>query len=556
MITMCLAVVTLTAIPLSTVYPIDSSEVMLLKLLAIEAGITPLSSAGPYSGHELSAAVAAIDPERLSQDGRALLAMIADRLGGASEDIAFSFDLGLAFEGYVDTHADPSATAYDWFRGYNGRNGFLNLDGQLFFGDAAYGRFAFEAKNTRDYNHPAAGDSWFVKPFATNISFSNGSSMEDLAPFDAYFSVAGTHVSLIGGRSLVSWGRGNTGNLLVDDDLGFHDFMQASAWNRTISYKLLLMTSNLLSPDGKSSLSLSFRDNFRLYTVHRFEWDITDWLRFTLNEGALFYAERLDLRMFNPMMYMHNYHNDGHDLSGGMYDEVNNFVQLELEVAFLPGFSFHAQAFIDQFEELSELQGHDPVNALPNAWGALGGIDMAKSLHGGVLSAYVEAVYTSPYLYLRGNSNDGGFATSGGYNLSLVGAHEARTGSGTGFIGYRYGPDTVLAELGVRYGHTGRYSVAQGLQFAAFGEHGLAAQGKNMNLERGQTAFDLVSPSGIPMYRLVWSLEGSYTIGKTGLSLSCAMDLINIWNHRNVTGVRVTDLQLTFGASYVLPLIR
>lgn len=510
-----------------SIFSIDSSAVRWQKLSSIVSGVNPPSSAGPWTEYELS-----YDSPFFDNQNR------------LSIEHPFVANLDLAFEIYLQNRRDDDFSSSDWYHSYNERQGFINVEGEGIFGNFFFAKFGFEGKNTHNYDNNGQGEAWFKGIFNSNFILSSGASLEDTAPFEAVAALAQKNLSLIGGRSKVKYGRGHSGNLLISDNLLYQDFVQFSAWNKTLTYKYLMVGSNLIDGDGKAE-PITFRGDTRLFVNHRLEVNITKWLRFTINEGALFYSDRLDFRIFNPLMFLHNYHNSSPDLEDGMYDEVNNYMQFEVEVAIIPKLSFHTQIFIDQIEEIGEMLSHNPVGATPNAWGVLSGFELATKLSSGMLSAYIEAVYTSPYLYLRGNEEDTNFDSKGGWNLSLLAAHDTRTSYGVGYFGYNYGPDTVLVEGGVEYEVLQSYKVGFTLQFGAFGAKALL---KDLNLETGQAAFNLVSPSGNVTYRLVNSVEGFYYLGKSKVRLNGALDQINIWNSGNYQNT----IQFTVGVNYSL----
>lgn len=504
------------------------------KLSSIVEGINPPSSAGPWTGYELF--------NYSSFETKDLL---------LSKDHPYRAFGSIAFEVYLQASGRKDMSSNDWHHSYNDREGFAYILGEGAFGDYFYTKFAFEGKNTHSYNNQGVGESWFSGNTHTNIIFSNGASLEDTAPFEALVAFANKNISLIVGRDNVSYGRGHSGNLLIADNAPYQDFVQLSAWNKTLTYKYLMVSSNLIDEEVIAAPT-TFRGDVRLFVNHRLELNVTNKLRFTLNEGALFYSNRLDTRIFNPMMFLHNYHNTPTDLDQSMYGEVNNFMQFEVEIAILPKLSFYTYIFIDQIEELSEIISHASEDAKPNAWGILGGFEMATPLYSGIFSAYIEGVYNSPYLYLRGDINDEHFNTNGGWNLSLISAHDSRTSDGVEYFGYKYGPDIVLIETGAEYGELYHYSFGIAFQYSAFGPKGLFGSDKsNFNLERGKRAFKLMSPSSPYTQKFVTSVKAKYQMEKSHLTCRVIIDNIFLWHQ----GSFKHNLQATIGINYAFTII-
>jgi len=530
---LCLAVSLVSAASLGAVYQSDSVEALWIKRLCIETGITPPLPAAPWSGYELYQSLMAIDREALSATGKTHFDILSRRLVGRFDpQYPVHAQVELSPEIYVQTNEDTTLTGRDWARGYADRQGMLSVSAETLFGEHVYGLFDFEAKNTVNYERLSEGETSFIGTFQTNdVLFSPDVQLENRAPFNAFAGYSDPHISLIAGRGVVSLGRGNTGNLLVGDHVDFHDFTRFSAANNTVAYTFLTLSYDGIDNEGTAQ-ALSFDENMRLFIAHHLAVNLGKRIRLSLAETALFYTSRLDLRMFSPLMFIHNYNN---------FDETNNAMQAELEVALARGVSFHIQAMVDQIALFGET-----LNATPNAWGVLGGLDFAIPLGKGLLTGWAEGVYTSPYLYLRGTDD---------WNLSLIGAHAMWSGAGIDYIGYQYGPDSIVAALSLGYEEFEKYRICTRVLFGAHGENGRLGNVSSWQLDTGETAFRLISPSGTPEYRLICSVEGGYTLGSSGWSASGCVDAVTAWNYQNIEDESFFDIQISLGVTYAWHII-
>ena len=533
--------------PLARIYTADDPLFTWVDRLAMESGSLIVSSAGPWSAYELYGYLMGIDRGRLSPQGQETWHALEQRLlypygTDKAEGLLADGGINLALEVYLQSN-EGEVDERDWVYDWKQRAGIGSIYGEAVIGDYLYGILDIEAKKSRYRND----DDIYAGRINTNIELREY-YLENRTPATAFAAHSGAHHSFIFGRETLSWGRGYTGTLLIGDHADFHDFLQFSAYQEGLKYSAVAMHFDTIRSSGKRAEFLNFADDIRLFTAHRLEFNITPAVRFAATETALFLAPRLDLRMFSPMMYLHNYWNR-RGSAGDFFDEVKNAFQFELEVRLAPGVHAYSQLFLDQLQtqgEIDHLGGKDDMP--PPAYGALAGITYALPWRSGYITGYLEGVYTSPFLYLPGGTGDD-------YNLAYIRANRIRSGSGLGFIGYRHGPDSVIAGAQIGYEEYRRFALFGSILFGLQGEKGLYIHGKDQQMESGSDVFGLTSPTGIPEYLLIGGIGGEVFIPGTHILLYGQMHAVTRWNSGHETGNTFFDIQGVLGASYSLSVL-
>ncbi len=539
------ASVLLSADPLSKVYSESDFLYAWIEIISIESGISPPSSASPWSGHELNSHLNRIDYQALSVQGREIYNDISRILSGREKPVSYSANIQLSPEGYFNLNKDD-ITRRDWVYNNSFRKPAVYLESEAVIGENFYGIFTLEAVNRINRMFPSLNEQnlGFGNVHA-NFLFSDG-KLEDSIPFTAYIGVSDENLTFTAGRDTLSWGRGNTGNLFIGNHAPYHDFISFSANNDTLTYRFLAMQSDNIHPVTGKSERFSFGDKVRLFTAHRVEARLTPRLTVAASEGALFYADRLDIRMFSPLVFLHNYMN---------FDEAKNFMQFEIEFLLMPGAYLYSQLFIDQIQLPGEVATYKDYELFPNAFGALAGVNFSKPIHNGYISGFFEAVLTSTYLYLRRNDQDEdknpespSHYWTETWNLDLVHATNLRDRNGVSFFGYRYGPDSIITAANVSYRKYKHYSVAFDLLFGIQGDQGLEIDGKDQYVETGIEYLFQYLPSGQVEYLLISGISGEYWVPGLPLKIHSQINTINRWNNLNQLGENIFDIQVMLGA--------
>jgi len=542
--------------PLSNMYSASDPLYEVIEMLSIESGTVPPSSASPWSGHELYSRLQRIDRESLSAQGRALYDEAADRLQRKDQPRKFTSALTIAPELYINLNEDEDITQYDWAYDVSYRKPFLYFEAEGVLGEHFYGIFSSEARKLADELIPEGGEQNLTAAnLSTNILFSPDDA-EHAFPYTAFAGLSSESISLSVGRDTLSWGRGNTGNLLIGDHAPYHDFISFAAANDDITYRFLAMPMDELDEDGESK-GLGFTgQNVRLFTAHRLEARPFPRLAVAFTEGAMFFSERMDLRMFSPMMFLHNYRN---------YKEMKNFFQLDIEFMPAPGKMLYSQLFIDQIQIPAELDSYDKIDLFPNAFGVLGGIEIVEPVGSGYFTGYLEAAFTSTYMYLRRNISDDEkdeydkedyLYYTDHWNLDLIHGTGVRGGRDTHYLGYRHGPDTVLAAAHAGYKQPGSWSMYAEVEFSVHGEQGGKFEGKDQQLvDTGEEFLYQLLPSGNKQYRLVTGIGGEYKLPGLPLKLFSRLNTVNLWNEEDGGTKSLFDIQASLGAELSVPLL-
>ncbi|MGI6432719.1 MAG: hypothetical protein ACOXZ4_02485, partial [Sphaerochaetaceae bacterium] len=265
-----------------------------------------------------------------------------------------------------------------------------------------------------------------------------------------------------------------------------------------------------------------------------------------------------DLRMLNPFMFLHNYQNFG---------EVNNSMSAEVEAVLGRGLSLNFQLFLDQIQTKGEV-GDDPSSEIPpNAYAALLGLNYTSFTKKGLFKSYVEAVYTSPYAYIRAGDETGNYyeyvfdgtnwtleavKPEEQFNLDFVHAVNMRGGKGSvAFLGYRFGPDTIVGSTGASYEDQRGFAFLGNVMLIVQGDNGLKVEDKTQKVNTNISELFRLSPTGDPTYRLVVTGQLSYDIPLVqGLSVWGRTDMVNTWHK----GSYSFDAQVNAGISYSVTL--
>ncbi len=549
------------ASPLARIYQMENPLLLDIERISLESGINGFSPASVVSGYELSQQMENIDRSSLSSESRQLYDSVMATLNDPFEGNLFGYQVDIAQEITVNT--DPDTPYYDWVEDYTDRAPLLYGEVETIFGDHAYGIVSYALEK-------AFRESDF-SGFATNnpLVFNGGNSaVQNSLPHTAFLALSGEYYTLVAGRDSIRYGRGNTGNLMLGDHVPYHDFIQAKLFNEKIRYSFLALPMNelvtqqmideglygqglgealyphyndpLLIPDAWHTFFLG--NLYRMYISHRVEMDLFPWWRLAVTEGTLFYVDSLDLRMFSPLMLLHNLQNFG---------EVNNSMGAETEITLSSHWMIDVQYFFDQFQTAGEADTEDLIP--PNANALLVGARYQYPLQDWYLKGFIEGVYTSPFAYLRTGDNTlnyGDADENSQYNLDFVHAVSMEEGkSGVNWLGYVYGPDSIVFAAGVEFSYRDIYALTSELRCIVQGEQsGLKVEGGNQQVVlQPAENINMLSPSGAdPVFTVVAGLGGKVHLLKNSLTLYSRNYWIHSWDSSAVSN----DFQMLFGARY------
>ena len=532
---------TLGANPLAKMYRVNDPILAQIEELSLESGINPFVPSGIVSGYTLYQHLEKIDSRKLSTESNEALQSIKEEILNPFDDKVFDYSISATLEGYVNT--DKDAKFYDWAEGYAKRSSIVSLAAETIFGDMGYGIFTYDLQ--KGFNPSRfTGFSTNLPPFEGDVS----TKLQNSIPFTAFLGYSNDWLTLTFGRDALRLGRGNSGNLTVHDNGPYNDFVSVSMANKSMRYTFTAIPMNELDEGGKvhPNEQRNFFDTYRrTYISHRLSMDFFPWWRLTAAEGVMFYSKSLDIRIFSPLMFLHNLQN---------FKEVNNSFSLESEITLSPHWALNLQVFLDQFQTAGE-QGASANTLPPNAYAFLLGGRFSYPLNDWKLSGYVEGVYTSPFVYIRNGDNTGMITESEGgsnqqYNLDFVNAiRMAYEGiSGVSWLGYPDGPDSIIFNTRLDAHYQDWLSLFGSIKAKISGERGLKIWGKEQNVElQYPKDINMPSPSGgDPTYELALGLGGSVRLFDTNITLVLRNYVVNRWKG---SSYRV-DNQLTFGISY------
>ncbi len=450
------------------VFPIDAEEYDAVCYLYTIQGLSLPSSSGPWSAAELANMLDKIDRSDLSDGLKAVYDFVDESINEVkdhrmSDSLAMSYDNTLSVEGYYHTNTDSYIDEDLWRMDYEARNGLYKGEFETWAADMFYGDFDLELKINPFRETNDTSDMFGDSAITTNILMVPPSVLNDLnmnIPYRAFGSVGGENWNLQFGRDNLSWGSGETGNLMLGGQLNYQDFIKFATFHDNFKftqvYSFFPHSMNYL-PSSTAAVSsitpLGQADpwqGIRMFIAHRLEFRMfDDLLNFAIGESMMYMSEdnTWNLGLLNPFMLYHDNY---------IRANSNSMLSMELEATPIDNWSLYGQMVVDEFA----LPGEDSTggDAHPTAFGYLGGVKTAYPIGDGIFYGILEGAKTDPYLYLRG---DGLSDSDQGYNeygINYVVGVRSFSPDGNisideDFLGYEYGCDAIVLNL------TGGYKV-------------------------------------------------------------------------------------------------
>lgn len=426
-----------------------------LMLLKTVAGVNLPDVTTPVSGSQMLELLSYINPSELNGYARELYDGLYEKLSHpqvlfkekrAGGDLRISV---LPLEVIGSIGDDDSDVGH--YRNALSRYDLYDVDASLFITDNFFGKIRANGSKIEGSEKTfASGDFIYNTVFIPE-------KLSQAWPDVAFGSVGNDKLNMIVGRDRLSAGNGVTGNMYLSENRKYDDFMKFSAVAYPISYDFTAMVYDGFTSDSFSSSS-DFR-NYKLRTtdfsgfrkmvfIHRFSSTILKKITVSAYEGAVFYGDGVlsDLRALNPFMFIHN--------NGTYYTgNTNNFAGLEIGACVAKGINANVQVIVDQFKLSSEKEGsgETQIGLLANLKGAWG----TKK---GIVSSYIEGIYSTEGLYLKEISNK-----DYGYNYNGDIFYFAQTDMVTGnkrfsdekdeyaYLGYPQGGDLTKIAIGLSY---------------------------------------------------------------------------------------------------------
>lgn len=553
------------------IYSVDSGVYKAMETLYILSGKALPSSSGPWSEAELQKMLAKIDRSSLSDAAQKYYDYVEGMITSEprrqyADNFAMEFGLDLDLELYFHTN-DAVNLEEDWFHGYTERQKFLSFTFETWPTNRFYGYFSFDlglgtAKNTGDGNPLYKAGLSINMPIVNEMLFTKREMFDGFNwhfPERAFVSAGGNNWSFMAGRDRLSWGSGETGNLMLSDSFPVHTMARFNTFFDAFKYSLVATIYPFYEGGGQ----FDSMDGYKALLVHRIEFNMfKDKVGLIINEACMFWSktdtttpgQNFILAQVNPFGFMHNEY---------IPRNANSLLVFEANYTPFAGVNAYAQFAVDEFSG----PGEGKVN--PAAFGFLAGAKTAFAAGSGIMTGSLEYAKTDPYLYIRGlhytADDNSGYGFDAIYRSFVNGFAVVNNRM---FTTYKYGNDIRLFDAKVGYEMPGVFKL--GFE-AMMMSHGVMNINSPWGMYQGNddptpvvktpSTFNVFDPADYDYAThtvlqehavektTVLSLTGEYTIAK-GLSANLAADFIIVKNRNNVDGDNASDFQLTLGIRY------
>lgn len=551
---------------------VDGPEYKAMETLYILAGRSLPSSSGPWSEREMTLMLDHIDRSSLSDSAREYYdyvwsLIVSDPLLEYN-GLALDFSAIASLEGYLHTDTKNFVDESDWFHGFTSRRPFAELVFESWPSDSIYGYFEITFGHSYGLNvKNDSKDNLLYKnlfniniPYVNAYLFSNDGTLESdcdwTYPYKALGSVGGESWNLIIGRDKLSWGNGETGNLMLSSSFPKETLIRFNTFHDIFKYSLLYAFYpgvGYEKVDDKYGLP-----DYKCLITHRLEFSLfDDKVGFTLNEACMYWSTRdypFSLMHINPFGFLHNEF---------VARNGNSLMVFEADYTPFSGLNIYGQLAIDEMPAVGEGREN------PSALGYLAGVKGALAAGKGVLYGSFEFAYTDPFLYIRGLYEDGDNRSGYGYDAILRIVSGAAITTQRKFITYTYGNDAIVFDSKLNYSLPGKFRVGFETMFMLHGSMNAESNWGNYTGEY-VNAPDIKTPTTFNPFNgddydsttdtikmthpveksLILSITGEYNIFES-LSVYGIADCLLV-NNINNSNVDSADFQFTFGLSYAL----
>ena len=520
-----------------------------LKILGMEEKLVCFNENSMMTVSEIRFYFEQLDSEKLSPSGKKLYEEAENFLYEKDslvnlDPFRFDFGIKLTGEGYYKTSDDiPWSFRYAYkdnlasFPIKAGFSDYAAIQSDLFVGKSHYGSF-------RNDNY-------------TNFPYRNG-DFEFLFPRFAYGSVAG---------AFNGWGAnihiGKQGFQIGDTKIG------SVIYNNTFETDAYI-NLNLFSKYFKYSMDIVQISNEKWFYLHQFTVRLHKTFKFSALEGSMLNAP-FEIRYLNPLMIMHQYASwteYNADGKNDIYGENHFCAYLAGLFDWQPVENLRIYGLYAQNElQLPSERTRTGVLA-PDSLGGQLGVEVNIPFENGYWKGFTEAIYTSPFLYVKQNPESSLYRRRGD---NLV------TDSICSWVGSPFGPDSFGVKTGVSYEQPRHWNAGLGYFFLAKGENGFELfDSKNQNekgyytyypwvqyninkgkaddeeqYEKARSAARNMWLSGTPMYVNQLSLEGQYFVNQR-LSGAARTIYTFIFNAGHEKGRFAHGVEIAISLSYTL----
>ena len=422
----------------------------------------------------------------------------------------------------------------------------LHLNGSLYVCDYFAADMGLSLGFANSASQDSSSEPRFNNKISTNIPFLSAGDIDVDVTDNSYISVGVSYISLSLGRGQLSLGNGKMGNLILGNNLPYHDYLSISASNNTwFDYTMLM--SFFTHPKNYHQGHTSLIHGIQMFIAHRFEMRMfSDKLRITLNEATMYQSEdnTIDFRVFNPLLIMHGFY---------IAANANSLASIELEFAPFRNFQLYASFAIDDLS-VKEKKAPEPGATL-NMWGVMGGMRFSVPAKEGYFTLGLEAVYTTPFMYHKdsyGNAD---------YSLDFIGTvsfmHGNKKVYNRQYLSFPFGSDAMATLLDVTYTNPMKWSLGINLFVMAHGITNINTKGEIYPSENNSGKLPGWIMTENPFTDEKGEISYTFNIGfnaecylMRNLSVSAAADFIYVVNMDNKAEQNRQDLQFTLAVEY------
>nr|WP_321295005.1 hypothetical protein [uncultured Sphaerochaeta sp.] len=522
--------------PSSRMIPLSSPLYGQVDTLYRLAGLALPSASRPWSTQEARQILSTITELSEYQDlaKKAWQNIEETELKQISPTFGYLLSTTVNLEGYAHTNPTQFKTPSDWLYSVDERKPLFRFTMEMDFSDRLYFSTSVDigVSSQRDGDTtitPAPIGAFdgtvtlldttyrYQQYLLPNIPLSGSDNMLADWPRESQLSLAGDWWSLTTGRGALSWGSGQSGNLVLGSHITNHNHLKASFFAEQAKLEFLY----LFLPNSTGETEQ------RIFLGHRLEAQPASWARIAITENVMYEGSSLILAYLDPTYIYHNLYDSDH---------LNAIASLEADIAILPALSLHGQFALDQFQLPNE------TSTIANAMAGLVNLSYSWEQKG-FWTASAEFAATDPTMYRR----------EGIDFLVARGLHNNGNPVLIDYLGYQYGSDSQVFALSLAYDNLANLKLLLSTTLHRQGEVTyLTSHSSGGNTQEPDIKGP--SPSGTQVKEtLVISLKGTYTPSwKENLSFNGQVDWIGKRTYTKATKAgsdHQSDFQLSLGCS-------
>ena len=511
---------------------LDSEVYQDIDALYMMNGFAPPSYARPWSEDEIDHILSKLQPEKLTGPAKLAYENIQKKLSkkllfGKEEKAFASISGTVNLEGFFKTNDDRK----EWVHGYEERLPLFDIPFEFWLWDHMYIDVDLSIREAHDVLYDSDYD---YSNIPENIKY-----IDPSIPYRAFMSVGGRNWNVQMGRDKISWGNGETGNMVLSDWADWYNFIKFTTYWKVLKFSFVYAgLESYLTPEEKEFDKReqgdglvqgnyeNFRERYKAFLAHRLEARITDKFTMAATEGIIFGNKYPEFGNMNPVSIFHSV----------FAPEYSNVIfSLEADYAIFRGFDLYAQVAMDEMK----LSIENSESARPTALGYMLGTRYLFPAGDGIVKLTLEGTYTDPYLYNRWHPLT---------RFTVRRRYWSYLDDGYLYLdkatGYRYGPDAVVGYLAGEYRIPSDLMLKADITLKYLGE-------KNTSLSE-ITSYHTdkkTTPTGTVERELDIGLHADKVLSRH-FSVGSDMYYVNIDNFGNVPGETINDFEFALHFSY------